>query len=414
MEYKKISFKNTSGLEISGRMDLPADREPLAYSLFAHCFTCTKNLKAIAHICRALTDRGLAVLRFDFTGLGDSEGDFSETNFSSNIQDLVAAADFMGKEFEPPKILIGHSLGGAAVLHAGSRIESTRAVVTIGAPADPAHLKRSLKDSRKKIETEGQAEIAIGGKSFIIKKQFLDDLEKIQMQKAIRNLKKPLLILHSPLDEIVDPENAAIIFKAAFHPKSFISLDRADHLLSNEEDAIYTGSVIAAWAEKYVYRPDQRKWVEDPKDNRVIARIGQTLYRTDILANGHHLIADEPRAVGGGNLGPTPYDLLVSGLGACTCMTLRMYADRKKWPVESISVRLNHQKIHADECQNCETQSGKLDQIDLEIDIKGDLDQDQKKRMMEIAEKCPVHRTLHSEMVTNTVLADPSGKSADD
>lgn len=408
MEYKKVTFKNKSGLDISGRMDLPADREPLAYALFAHCFTCTKNLKAIAHICRALTDRGLAVLRFDFTGLGESEGDFSETNFSSNIEDLVVAAEFMKEKFESPGILIGHSLGGAAMLHAGSRIASTRAVVTIGAPADPAHLKQSLKDSRKKIEKEGQAEIAIGGKSFTVKKQFLDDLEKIEMQKAIRNLKKPLLIFHSPVDEIVDPENAATIFKAAFHPKSFISLDNADHLLSNEADAMYIGSVIAAWAEKYVDMSEKRKWIEDPKDNRVLARIGQTLYRTDILANGHHLVADEPRSVGGGNLGPTPYDLLVSGLGACTCMTLRMYADRKKWPVESISVKLKHQKIHADECQSCETQSGKLDQIDLEIDIKGELDQDQKKRMLEIAQKCPVHRTLHSEMNTNAKLKESS------
>jgi putative redox protein len=406
MEYKKVTFKNKSGLDISGRMDLPADREPLAYALFAHCFTCTKNLKAIAHICRALTDRGLAVLRFDFTGLGESDGDFSETNFSSNIEDLVVAAEFMKEKFESPGILIGHSLGGAAMLHAGSRIGSTRAVVTIGAPADPAHLKQSLKDSQKKIEKEGQAEIAIGGKSFTVKKQFLDDLEKIEMQKAIRNLKKPLLIFHSPVDEIVDPENAATIFKAAFHPKSFISLDNADHLLSNEADAMYIGSVIAAWAEKYVDMSEKRKWIEDPKDNRVLARIGKTLYRTDILANGHHLVADEPRSVGGGNLGSTPYDLLVSGLGACTCMTLRMYADRKKWPVESISVKLKHQKIHADECQSCETQSGKLDQIDLEIDIKGELDSDQKKRMLEIAQKCPVHRTLHSEMMTNIRLKE--------
>lgn len=406
MEYKKVTFKNKSGLDISGRMDLPADREPLAYALFAHCFTCTKNLKAIAHICRALTDRGLAVLRFDFTGLGESKGDFSETNFSSNIEDLVVAAEFMKEKFESPGILIGHSLGGAAMLHAGSRIESTQAVVTIGAPADPAHLKQSLKDSRKKIEKEGQAEIAIGGRSFTVKKQFLDDLEKIEMQKAIRNLKKPLLILHSPVDEIVDPENAATIFKAAFHPKSFISLDNADHLLTNEADAMYIGSVIVAWAEKYVDMSEKRKWIEDPKDNRVLARIGQTLYRSDILANGHHLVADEPRSVGGGNMGPAPYDLLVSGLGACTCMTLRMYADRKKWPVESISVKLKHQKIHADECQSCETQSGKLDQIDLEIDIKGELDKDQKKRMLEIAQKCPVHRTLHSEMRTNTRLKE--------
>ena len=404
MEYTKVNFKNKDGFKMSGRMDLPADKEPLAYALFAHCFTCTKNLKAIAHICRSLTDRGLAVLRFDFTGLGDSQGDFSETNFSSNIEDLIVAANFMKEEFEPPGVLIGHSLGGAAVLHAGSRIASAKAIVTIGAPSDPAHLKKSFRDSQQILEKEGQAKIAIGGKSLTVKKQFLDDLEKVQMQKAIRDLKKPLLILHSPIDEIVDSENAAIIFKAAFHPKSFISLDKADHLLTNEADAIYAGSVIAAWAEKYLDIIEKRKWIKDPRDNRVLARIGQTLYRTDILANGHHLVADEPRSVGGNNLGPTPYDLLVSGLGACTCMTLRMYADRKKWPVESISIKLNHQKIHANECRGCETQSGKLDRIDLEIDIKGEINQEQKKRMLEIAEKCPVHRTLHSEMITETVL----------
>ena len=406
MEYKKVAFKNKAGFKISGRMDLPADREPLAYALFAHCFTCTKNLKSVAHICRALTDRGFAVLRFDFTGLGESQGDFSETNFSTNIEDLVVAADFMKETFEPPDILIGHSLGGAAVLHAGSSIESAKAIVTIGAPSDPAHIKQSLKDSHLKIKKEGKAEIAIGGKSITVKKQFLDDLEKIQMQKAIRKLKKPLLILHSPMDEIVDSENAAIIFKAAFHPKSFISLDKADHLLTDESDAIYAGSVIAAWAEKYVEIREKRKWTTDPEDNRVLARIGQTLYRTDILANGHHLVADEPLAVGGRNSGPSPYDLLVSGLGACTCMTLRMYADRKKWPVESITTTLKHQKIHANECQSCETESGKLDHIDLEIDIKGDIDQEQKKRMLEIAQKCPVHVTLHSETITRTALRD--------
>lgn len=406
MEYTKVTFKNSSGFDISGRMDLPADRQPLAYALFAHCFTCTKNLKAIAHICRALTNQGIAVLRFDFTGLGDSGGDFSETNFSSNIQDLVDAANFMNKNHESPAILIGHSLGGAAVLHAGSKIESTRAVVTIGAPADPIHIKNEIKDSWKKIDEKGQAKISIGGRPFTVKKQFLEDLDQIEMQKAIRALKKPLLIFHSPLDDIVDPENAAKIFKAAFHPKSFISLDKADHLLSKESDAIYVGSMIAAWAQKYVDIPEKRKWIEDPGDNRIFARIGETLYRTDIMANGHHIIADEPEPVGGGNLGPSPYDLLVSGLGACTCMTLRMYAARKKWPVDSISVGLQHQKIHVDECRNCETQDKRLDKIDLEIEIKGDLSPDQRKRMLEIAEKCPVHRTLHSEIATNTKLKE--------
>ena len=405
MEYKRVTFKNPNGIQISGRMDLPADRKPKSYALFAHCFTCTKDLKAVGHICRALTDRGLAVLRFDFTGLGQSQGDFSETNFSTNIQDLVAAADFMNQEFESPEILIGHSLGGAAVLRAASRIESTKAVVVIGAPADPSHIEHSLKDSKEKIRQDGQARVSLAGRDFVIKKQFLDDLTVNKMNDAIRNLKKPLLILHSPVDNIVGVENAARIFKEAFHPKSFVSLDDADHLLTRESDAKYAGAMIGAWAEKYI-RMSEPKAPEgiEPGDSRITARIGQIPYRTDILADGVHLVADEPESAGGGGLGPTPYDLLAAALGACTCMTLRMYADRKKWPVDSITVKLLHEKIHADECQACETKDGHLDKIELEIDVKGDLDEDQRQRMLQIANKCPVHRTLHSEVFTEAFL----------
>ncbi len=405
MEYKRVTFKNPNGIQISGRMDLPADRKPKSYALFAHCFTCTKDLKAVGHICRALTDRGLAVLRFDFTGLGQSQGDFSETNFSTNIQDLVAAADFMKQEFESPEILIGHSLGGAAVLRAASRIESTKAVVVIGAPADPSHIEHSLKDSKEKIRQDGQARVSLAGRDFVIKKQFLDDLTANKMNDAIRNLKKPLLILHSPVDDIVGVENAARIFKEAFHPKSFVSLDDADHLLARESDAKYAGAMIGAWAEKYI-RMSEHKAPEglDPGDSRITARIGQIPYRTDILADGVHLVADEPEPAGGGGLGPTPYDLLAAALGACTCMTLRMYADRKKWPVDSVAVKLHHKKIHADECQACETKDGHLDKIELEIDVKGDLDEDQRQRMLQIANKCPVHRTLHSEVFTEAFL----------
>ena len=404
MEYQRVNFKNNDGIEISGRMDLPADREPQAYALFAHCFTCNKNFKAVSHICRALTDRGFAVMRFDFTGLGESRGDFSDTNFSSNVQDLVAAADFMKENFESPEILIGHSLGGSAVLRAASEIASTRAVAIIGAPADPSHIEHALKDSREKIEKEGQARISIEGRQFVIKKQFLDDLSKNRMDEAIRKMKKPLLILHSPVDEIVDVENAARIFKTAFHPKSFVSLDEADHLMTREEDSMYAGSVIAAWAGKYVSFGEKRRRRRIEDDSRITARIGETPYLVDILANGRHLVADEPESVGGGDRGPTPYGLLAAALGACTCMTLRMYSDRKKWPLDSVTVKLKHQKVHAEDCKTCETKEGKLDQIELEIDVKGDLDEKQKEKLLEIANKCPVHRTLHSEVMTKTHL----------
>ena len=247
--------------------------------------------------------------------------------------------------------------------------------------------------------------MSLAGRDFVIKKQFLDDLSKNKMSDAIRNLKKPLLILHSPVDDIVGVENAGWIFKEAFHPKSFVSLDDADHLLTRESDAKYAGAIIGAWAEKYI-RMSEHQVPEgiDPEDGRITARIGQVPYRTDILADGLHLVADEPESAGGGGLGPTPYDLLACALGACTCMTLRMYADRKKWPVDSVTVKLHHQKVHANECQTCETKDGRLDKIELEIDVKGDLDDDQRQRMLQIANKCPVHRTLHSEVFTDARL----------
>ena len=252
MPFRKLSFKNTEGQVLGARLDLPAVGQPIAYALFAHCFTCTKNLKAIGHISRGLTDEGIAVLRFDFTGLGESEGDFADTNFSSNVSDLVAAADFLNAEFEGPKILIGHSLGGAAVLLAAAKIPTSAAVATIGAPADPRHVTHLLGSGREKIEAEGEAEVVLAGRKFKIKKQFLDDLEESHMEETIRNLEGALLIFHSPIDNIVGIENATWIFKAARHPKSFVSLDEADHLLSHEADSVYVGAVCGAWARKYI------------------------------------------------------------------------------------------------------------------------------------------------------------------
>ena len=252
MQFKKLEFTNETGQKLSGRLDLPLDGKPLAYALFAHCFTCSKNLKAIAHISRALTREGIAVLRFDFTGLGESEGDFADTSFTSNVGDLVAASQFMKSNFKAPEILIGHSFGGAAVLQAASAIPSSQAVVTIAAPADPRHVRHALSDKKEEIEHQGEAEVCLAGRTFRIKKQFLDALNVVNMQKTLRKLDKALLIFHSPIDDVVGIENAAQIFQAARHPKSFISLDQADHLLSNPIDSQYVGSVIAAWAAKYI------------------------------------------------------------------------------------------------------------------------------------------------------------------
>ena len=404
MSLKKLYFTGSGGNQLSALLDLPADGHPEAFALFAHCFTCTKNLKSINQISRALTRERVAVLRFDFTGLGESEGDFADTNFSTNIADLVAAANFLDAEYEAPKILIGHSLGGAAVLQAAGKIGSSKAVAVIGAPADPGHVMRHFEEHQDAIAMDGEAEIAIEGRHFRIKKQFLDDLGDIQMEKAVRNLRKALLIVHSPMDQTVGIDNAAKIFQYARHPKSFISLDQADHLLMNAGDARYVGAMIASWVRKYlaIERPEPTE--ESKEKNRVVARIGESGFRTEIMANGLSLVADEPVSVGGSNTGPTPYDYLVAGLGACTAMTLRMYADRKKWPLEEVVVSLSHKKIHARDCQTCETDQTMVDWIERDVELTGSLDASQSRRLMEIADRCPVHRTLESKVKIQTSL----------
>jgi uncharacterized OsmC-like protein/alpha/beta superfamily hydrolase len=397
MQFQKLYFKNPDGKRLAARLDLPLDEKPTAFAIFAHCFTCTKNLNAVVNIDRALSMNGIAILRFDFTGLGESEGDFSETNFSTNVADLIAASDFLKEAYEAPRLLIGHSLGGAAVIQAAEKIPSAEAVSTIAAPAQIHGLFPFIDGPRlEKLEKDGETAINISGRDFKIKKQFIEDLRQNRMEEAIRNLRRPLLIFHSPLDQVVSIDNAAKIFTAARHPKSFISLDKADHLLSNREDSLYVGSVLGAWVSKYLKISEKKYPQLDLSDNRVVARTGKTGFRTEIIANGHSLVADEPISVGGANSGPTPYDLLVSALGACTGMTLRMYADHKKLPLDAVIVRLRHQKIHAEDCQDCEDPKSKIDFIEREIELQGDLDQPAKQKMLEIANRCPVHRTLES------------------
>ena len=406
MQSINLTFPNTQGQQLAARLDLPVTGQAVAYALFAHCFTCTKNLKAVANITRALAREGIATLRFDFTGLGESEGDFADTHFSSNVDDLIAAAAFLGQQYQAPSILIGHSLGGAAVLQAAGRIPSVAAVATIGAPSDPEHVTRLLGDQKAVIAERGEAEVNLAGRTFRIRKTFLDDLAEQKMHETIHTLRKPLLILHSPLDTTVGVENAARIFQAAMHPKSYISLDKADHLLSQERDSIYAGSVIAAWAANYLEAHPRDLCGDRLGDNRVVSRTGSGSFTTEICANGHALIADEPIAVGGGNAGPSPYELLAAALGACTTMTLQMYAKRKKWPLEAAQVYLHHQKIHANDCDDCETTSGTIDQIEREVELIGPLDDEQRQRLLEIADRCPVHRTLHSEIRIPTRLKE--------
>lgn len=402
MRSEKLTIPNAAGRRLGARLDLPVDGNPIAYALFAHCFTCTKNLRAVTNISRALTQQGFGVLRFDFTGLGESDGDFADTNFSSNVADLVAAADHLAQVYAAPKLLIGHSLGGAAVLQAAHQIPASEAVVTIGAPANPEHVKQNFVDSLETIEATGKATVQLAGRPFTIKKQFLDDLEAHKMQETVRRLKRALLVLHSPFDTTVGIENAAEIFTAAKHPKSFITLDQADHLLRDQADSRYVGNLIGTWVQKYIARPDDSATLPTPHEDRVVVRTEES-YTSQVLASGHGLLLDEPLAVGGNNLGPTPYDYLLAGLGGCTGITLRMYADRKGWPLEAVEVRLRHAKIHAQDCETCEAADGKIDQITRDIKLEGDLSAEQQARLIEIAEKCPVHRTLHNEInvVTN-------------
>ncbi len=393
MKTVNIKFTNSSGQKLAAKIDFPLVGEPKAFVLFAHCFTCSKNLKTVENISRALTQSDMAVFRFDFTGLGQSEGEFSKTNFSSNLDDLQKAYEYLEHEYEAPKILVGHSLGGAAMLHVAGSLKKARAVVTIGAPSTPTHVRKLFKNSQDEIEKTGKAEVDIGGRNFTIEKQLIQDLEKNDSKKIIKELGKSLLIMHSPQDNIVGIENAAEIYNAAMHPKSFISLDGADHLMSESEDSMYVGSIIAPWVSRYI---EVQKGPVAP-EGEVWTRIGEKGFLTEITAGQHHMIADEPEEQGGNDLGPSPYGYLLSALGTCTAMTLRMYADHKKIDLKEVKIKLTHEKVHATDGVAVDGAKSKIDQIKRFIKIEGDLTEAQRKRLIEIADKCPVHKTIEGK-----------------
>jgi uncharacterized OsmC-like protein/alpha/beta superfamily hydrolase len=403
MPAERFDFVNAHGEKLAALLDRP-DGPVRAVALFAHCFTCGKDNKAARRIAEGLKLHGIAVLRFDFTGLGASEGEFANTTFSSNVDDLVAAADHLREKLAAPAILIGHSLGGAAVLAVAHRIAESRAVVTINAPADPGHVAGLLKDQIANIDLQGEVEVTLGGRQFRVRRAFLDDVAEQALTGRIGSLHKALLIFHSPTDETVGIDNASHIFLAAKHPKSFISLAGADHLVSRPSDAAYVAGVVASWAERYLDMAMDAQATPDTEPGTVMVReTRRGQFQQEVTVGSHRFLADEPVNAGGMDSGPGPYDLLLAALGACTSMTLRLYADRKKVPLDQTVVRLHHNKIHATDCAECETKEGMIDRIERGITLVGNLDADQRARLMEIADKCPVHRTLESEINIRTV-----------
>lgn len=402
---QKLEFSGHSGARLAARLDIPVGHIR-AYALFAHCFTCSKDILAARRIAAALSRSGIAVLRFDFTGLGASEGEFGSTNFTSNVDDLLSAVDYLRDNFEAPKILIGHSLGGAAVLAAAGKVPEAKAVVTIGAPADAEHVLHNFGSSIEEIEQNGEADVGLAGRTFRIQKQFVDDVRASNLKDAVGSMRKALLVLHAPLDQTVGVENATQIFTAAKHPKSFVSLDTADHLLTKAEDAAFAADVIAGWASRYVEQ-DTPQGVEKFEHVRV-TETGEGKFQNTVHAGRHRLFADEPESVGGLDSGPTPYDFLSIALGACTSMTLRMYANFKKVDLGRISVDVSHAKIHSTDCAECTEDEraggGKIDRFERVITIDGEVPEAFSGKIEEIANKCPVHKTLEASAKVKTIV----------
>jgi len=394
----KVKF--TGGIEaaLAGLVELP-DGEPIAYALFAHCFTCGKDIVAASRISRELVKRGIGVMRFDFTGIGHSEGDFATTNFSSNVKDMVKAADFLREHYAAPSIMIGHSLGGTATLRAALQVPECKGVVTIGSPADAQHVAHQFQCDIETIEREGEATVSLAGRPFTIQKQFLDDIRDTSVEE-IHQLKPALLVMHSPTDATVDLREAERIYTSATHPKSFISLDGADHLLSQAKDSEYVAEVIASWSTRFLPHPEDHA----PKvpAGELFATENDHKFKIDLFSDTHHWQADEPIRVGGKNSGPDPYEHLLAAVGSCTAMTVRMYANRKEWPLDDVKIKLRHSRQHQTDCEDCDEKPRQLDVIDRELEFVGDLTDEQRARLLEIADKCPVHRTLTGTLAINS------------
>ncbi|MGB0981012.1 MAG: alpha/beta fold hydrolase [Winogradskyella sp.] len=406
MKSTKLKIENRKGLILNAHLELPANQKPNYYAIFAHCFTCSSNLNAVKHLSKALTQSGFAVLRFDFTGLGRSEGEFADSHFSANVEDLQDVHNYMDTHYKAPSLLVGHSLGGAAVLVAASKIKAVKAVATIGAPATVNHVKHLFLHQVEELKEKGNVEVSIGGRPFVINQDFVSEFDKTDLPTTVKNLRKPLLVLHSPFDKIVGIENAEQLYKSALHPKSFITLDDADHLLSKEKDSKYVGDVIGTWAKRYF--PKVENIMLETKGEQLVGHLNsvEDNFTTSIQTKNHSLIADEPLSVGGSDFGPSPYEYLNAALAACTVMTLKMYAERKKWDLREVFVYISHSRQHSDDLQVEVDKPKYLDYISKKLKFVGNLDAVQKERLKEIASRCPVHKTIASEVVFETKIIE--------
>jgi putative redox protein len=406
MKSTRLNILNKKGYKLQAYLELPANQKPSQYAIFAHCFTCNSTFTAVKNISRALTNHGFGVVRFDFTGLGRSEGEFSESHFSANVNDLLDVSDFMETNYKAPQLLIGHSLGGAAVIVAASKLNTVKAIATIGAPATISHVTHLFSHGIEEVKEKGEVEINIGGRPFKINQEFVEDFSKTYLPEITKNLRKPLLVMHSPFDTVVGIDNAHKLYRDAHHPKSFISLDQADHLLSNSRDSEYAGNVIGAWVQRY-FEPENNKML-DTEGEQLVAHLNllEDNFTTNIQTKRHSFIADEPSSVGGDDFGPSPYDYLSAGLAACTVMTLKLYAERKGWDLQEVYAYITYSKKHSDDLLIHVNKPTRIDHLHKRLEFIGNLDDSQKQRLKEIASKCPVHKTLQNEVIIDTVIID--------
>lgn len=404
MNTVRLEIENKKGLKLQAYLELPANEKPNHFAIFAHCFSCNSNFNAVKNISRALSNHGFGVLRFDFTGLGKSEGEFAESHFSANVDDLLAVNEYLTNNYKAPELLVGHSLGGAAVIVAGAKLENIKAVATVGAPATVTHVTHLFSHAIEDVAKKGEVKVHIGGRPFKINKEFVNDFSKTDLPEITKKLRKPLLVMHAPFDSVVGIENAHEIYHNAMHPKSFISLDNADHLLSNKADSLYVGNLIGTWADKYF----------PLEENKMIATKGEQLvghlnlvednFTTSIQTKNHSFIADEPAHIGGDDFGPSPYDFLSAALASCTVMTLKMYAERKKWDLQEVFVYITYSKKHSEDLGIDLEKPTRLDHLQKKLKFIGNLDDTQKNRLKEIASKCPVHKTLLTTTIIDTQL----------